>query len=134
MNFRILRRMKLFVAINLLKGLYYIFLSVFGIRTYFERYIFFSHEMHKCFWNSLFSSSSQTIVYVYIATYFCFICNRKIYKFFTFQCILLWQIITWIVPSTVIALSIANQLFYKMREYFYWKKFNHAFENYEGNM
>ena len=76
----------------------------------------------------------ETIVYVYIATYLCFICNRKIYKFFTFQCILLWQIIAWIVPSTAIALPIANQLFYKMREYFYWKKFNHAFENYERNM
>ena len=37
--------MKLFVAINLLKGFHYIFLSVFGIRTYFERYIFF---LMKC--------------------------------------------------------------------------------------
>ena len=62
--------MKLFVAINLLKGFYYIFLSIFGIRTYFERHIFFLMKCKNVF-EILYLAILSKLSFMYILLHIC---------------------------------------------------------------
>ena len=71
-----------FVAINLLKGFYYIFLSVFGIHTYFERYIFFLMKYINVF-EILYLAVLPKLSFMYILLHICVLYVTEKYKNFS---------------------------------------------------